>query len=56
MQRQPVPEDDGLQLQEEPNEEGLEEWGDGSVVYHESEGTWIMYDPEDDIVDREDWR
>lgn len=56
MQTQRENPDHDLQLQEESNEEGLEDWGDGSVVYHDSEGVWIMYDPESDVVDRDDWR
>lgn len=56
MQRQPEPVEDGLQLQQEPNEDGLEEWGDDSLVYHETEGVWIMYDPESDTVDLDDMR
>lgn len=33
-----------------------EEWGDGSVVIHEGEGKWVMYDPESDTVSLDNWR
>lgn len=56
MQMAPNTPPDALELQKEPNENGLEMWGDDRVVYHESEGVWIMYDPEDDVLERENWR
>lgn len=37
------------------DEERFEEWGSDMLVYHESDGEWIMYDPEDDPVELEDW-
>lgn len=33
-----------------------EEWGDGQVVSHWGDGKWIMYDPDEDAEDLDDWR
>lgn len=35
----------------------FEEWGDGRTVAHwgDDPGKWVMYDPESDTVDLDDW-
>lgn len=33
-----------------------QEWGNGKIVSHWDEGSWIMYDPEADTVDLSDMR
>lgn len=34
------------------------EWGDGTVVIHEGSktGAWVQYDPDDPMLDLENWR
>lgn len=33
----------------------FEEWGSDLLVYHEGDGEWVMFDPEDDVVELDDW-
>lgn len=45
-----------MSTQEPEVEVSHEEWGDGRVVSHWSEGGWVMYDPEDDTVSLDEMR
>lgn len=45
-----------MSIKEPEPEVSHEEWGDGSVVIHEGEGQWVMYDPDSDTVSLDEMR
>lgn len=47
-----------MSVTEKESSVGHRNWGDGDVVIHDdsSTGAWIKYDPEDPLLNLDNWR
>ena len=47
-----------MSVQENTSDIEHRSWGDGMIVTHDgsSVGAWVMYDPDVDAVELDDWR
>lgn len=47
-----------MSVQQSDGELDFEEWGDGEVVIHSGDdtGAWVKYDPEDPMLQLENWQ